>query len=107
MSFDQRVDDFIVLDDRVIVELLTDDFADEDPLAGRNVVCLDNKGELLWRIQNAGVTRTTADGREIPDPFMGIGLDEDGKTIKVGIAMGVDFDLDPETGEITNPVFTK
>lgn len=107
VSFKEEVFESLQLPDRVIVLLNPADFADEDPFSGRNIVCLDEKGELLWRIEDAGVTRSTADGREIPDPFTGIELNDDGKTIEVGIAAGVDFDLDPETGEISNPVFTK
>ncbi len=31
----------------------------------------------------------------------------DGKAIPVGVQWGIDYELDPETGEISNPVFRK
>ena len=38
IEFEQRVEDLVVLDDRVIIRLYVDDFAVGDPLVGRNLL---------------------------------------------------------------------
>ncbi len=106
LTFDQRVDEVVVLSDRVIVELLVDDFDEDDPLKGRNIIALDENGKMLWRIQDRGITRTTKDGREIPESYTGLGLEDDG-VVRVSTPFGFDYDLDSETGGISNPVFDK
>ncbi len=62
-AFEQRIQQVLVLADRVIVRFRGKSFADDDPLKGRNIIALDENGEMLWRIQDRGVTRTTKDGK--------------------------------------------
>lgn len=107
ITFDQRIDETVTLSDRVILRLMVDDFDVGDPLVGRNVLAFDGDGRLLWRIPPTGGTRSRPDGTEAPEAYFGLGLDDDGKTVKIGTPDGFEYDLDPETGDISNPVFTK
>ena len=106
ISFEQRVNEFVELADRVIVELYVDDFEVGDPLVGRNILAFDENGEMLWRIPATGVTRRSVLGGETPEAFFGLWLGDDGK-VKTGTPNGFDWDIDPDTGKISNPIFTR
>ena len=106
IEFEQRVEDLVVLDDRVIIRLYVDDFAVGDPLVGRNLLAYDAKGELLWRIPATGVMRDSVHGGQTPEAFFDLWMGDDGK-VKSATPDGFEFDVDPEMGKISNPVFTK
>lgn len=64
----------------------------------RNIWCFDKRtGERLWVIEQEKGNN--------PRVFTGASI-EDG-VLRVGTTQGLDYDLDPETGKISNPVFTK
>ncbi len=107
LTFEQEIYQSVELPDRVIVLLHPGDFAKDDPLKGCNIIALDEDGEMLWRIQDRGVTLTTKDGKEISESYTGLGLAKDEKTVRVSTPFGFLYELDPETGQISNPKFTK
>ncbi len=103
VTFGQKVKQVIVLDDRVIIRLLVDDFAEGDPMVGRNILAFDAEGKMLWRVMDHGATLEADDGNgRVPQAFLALWVDDDRKTIKAGIPAFI-FDLDPETGELSNP----
>ena len=106
IKFDQSIAAIVRLDDRVLVELNSDDFAVGDPLVGRNILAFDANGELLWRIPATGVMRRSVHDGETPEAFFGLWLDGDGK-VRTGTPNGFDWDVDPDTGKISNPEFTR
>ena len=101
IEFEQRVDELVVLDDRVIIHLHVSDFSVGDPLVGRNILAFDASGEMLWRIPATGVIRGKS-----PEAFFDLWMGDDGK-VRTGTANGFDWDVDPDTGKISNGVFTK
>lgn len=105
IEFDVPVIDTIVLEDRVLVLLDSYYYSDNDPDAGRNVFAYDANGEFLWRIQDSGFTSVSNRDHvtEVPQGYTGIALENDGR-ITVNQPIGCEFDVDPETGEISNMV---
>lgn len=102
-----RIDQFVTLDDRVIIMFEFPDEMEDDPESGRNIFAYDETGKELWRIEDSGIVGPgSEDETEVPWPYTGIGQEEDGRII-VGHPAGYDFDLDPETGKVSNAVFTK
>jgi len=102
IAFDQDVYEFVELSDRVIVNLLLDDFPRDRSFDGRNIVCFDKNGKVLWKIQDSGVKVEITYGPTILLGYTGLWRPEGSDTIKVG---GIDwtYDLDPETGHVSNP----
>ena len=95
LSFDQAVHTVIKLDDRVIIHLKTDGFLRGDPMVGRNVLCFDKNGEMLWRIEDTGMT--IGEGEDnVPQSFLSLSLKDDGK-IRVGNPDAFFF-VNPENG---------
>ena len=107
IEFDQRVEDMVVLADRVLIELRVSDFAVGDPLVGRNILAYDAEGKLLWRIPANGLMRPSRFGGETPEAYFGLWFDESDNKLKTTIPSGWTLELDPETGEPFDPVFTK
>ena len=106
LVFDQRVDEAVTLEDRVIIHLRVDDFEVGDPLVGRNVIALDASGNLLWRIPATGYTVRNRLGLEVPEAFFGLELEEDHKTITIGTPDTV-YEIDPESGELSNATINR
>jgi len=102
VNFNQRIEEIIEMSDRVIVNLLLSDFPRDRSFDGRNIVCVSKNGKILWRIENSGVEIEISFGPKILLGYYDLWRPEDGDTIKVG---GIDweYDLDPETGGISNP----
>ena len=106
IRFDQRIEKFVVLDDRVIVALRVSAFEVGDSLVGRNILAFDEKGEMLWRIPATGARRSSRFGGTTPEAYLDLYVGDGGK-IHVGSPSGVRFDLDPMTGEISNGVIDR
>ena len=105
--FDQPIVDFLVHNDRVIVMFELADEMEDDPDFGRNIFAYDETGKELWRIEDSGIVGPgREDDKEVPWSYTGMGQEADGRII-VSEPFGFEFDLDPETGKISNPVFTK
>ena len=90
----------IPLSDRVILLLDEEDLSEDDPRYERNVIALGKDGEMLWRIEDVGFKGN-------PCPYSGLGFDEDGVTILVYDWGGACYNLDPETGKLSNLLFTR
>ena len=81
---------------------------DEDDLSGdRNVVAVGRNGAMLWRVAPSGSIASGGPGRT--SQFVGVDIENrDGEeVIVVYDGMGACYDLDPETGKLSNPVLTK
>jgi hypothetical protein len=74
------------------------DKIDDMPIT-RNIWCFDKKtGERLWAIEQ--------EKRNTPNTYGRSGFSSDG-ALRASAQGGITYDLDPETGKISNPVFTK
>ena len=101
LEFDQRIKEIIELPDRLIIRLVLDDFPRDRSFDGRNIVCIGEDGKTLWRIENSGVEIEISSGPTILLGYYDLWRPEDGDTIKVG-GLDWEYDLDPETGGISN-----
>ena len=107
IEFSWRINTFVALEDKVIILFRTADFPEDDPESGRNIFAYDETGKELWRIQDSGFTAPRLeDDTEVPQPYTGMGPEDDGR-ITVFQPIGCEFDLDPETGKISNMSFVK
>lgn len=89
-----------ILNDRIILLLDNNEGKILDTESfdkSRNGFCLDLKGNILWQIEKP---------RSENDCYCNIYIYND-KSFKAVSCKGITYDLDPETGKISNPVFTK
>ncbi len=106
LIFEQRVSEVLTVDDRVLVRLNSFDFPADDSDAGRNVFAYDENGELLWRIEDSGFAAGGPGGKPVKQGYTGMGPDEDGR-FRVFQPIGCLYDVDLETGKISNPELTR
>ena len=106
VTFPQEIEEVVVLEDRVILRLLTDDFEEGDPLEGQNILALDAEGKLLWRIEGPIYTNLNEQDEKVPGGYSGLAKSDDGQ-IFAFIPIGYVLDLDSNTGKVSNPVFVK
>ncbi len=73
----------------------------------RNIFAVNDKGEVVWQIEKSPHERPGpyGSGETIPNPFTGMIVDETGQ-LKVGDA-SFSYDVDIETGKLSNPEFTR
>jgi hypothetical protein len=93
----------IYKDKRVLVLLNYMDYSKK--LGNQNVYCLDEKADILWRIQDPFHEADPKEKKE-KDAFAGIYVKENeqlGATTLAGYA----YDIDAETGEVSNARFVK
>ena len=100
LTFDQKVAKVSVAPDKVLVLLNPIDFAEDDPDAGRNILALDSKGDLIWKIEDAGFKIQLDGGREMPDGYVGMKLWSDGR-FSAFQGIGCRCFIDLKTGKIT------
>jgi len=93
LVFDQRVAVLIELDDRTIIRLKTDDFDYGDPLVGRNILCFDNEGKMLWRVEDHEMV---IGKKDTPQSFLSLMIGENGE-IETDIPDAY-FNINPENG---------
>ncbi|GEM_PF-2165319 len=96
VQLDKPVVQYLIVDDKVIVLLNSDEYDKGDMLVGRNVLAYDLEGNQLWRVPDHGLRRPA--NPKVPDAYFGIYLDEKGKLW--GETPGVDIEIDPKTGKL-------
>ena len=105
IEFEAPITKVLEIRNKIVVRLNVDDLDDEDPMLERNVICVDQNARVLWRIERS--EGPLDEGVPILNPYAGIGLNDD-ETGAVAYDMGGQcFDLDLETGAISNPIFTR
>lgn len=107
IHFVPRVFKAVELEDRVILELNTDDYSVGDPEIGRNIVCYGADGTMLWQIEPTGVMCTSRLGGLTPEAFFNLHQHSETGEITIGTPDGWIFKLDPETGKYFDGVFLK
>jgi hypothetical protein len=102
LEFPQRISEAVQLSDRVVLLLDEEDFEEGDEMVGRNVLCIGETGDVLWRIVPASAKATEHDPEwAAPEPYDDVWQDPETEKLKVRVP-DITFDLDPETGEISN-----
>ena len=92
---------------RVIVLLDDEEYAPDDPTGDRNVIAVDRDGAMLWRIAPSGSIASGGPGRTSPFVALEIENRGGGEVVIVYDVAGACYDLDSETGKLSNPVLTK
>ncbi len=107
VELEQPIEDMVERRDRVIVVLDDEEYAPGDPTGDRNVVAVDRNGTMLWRIVPSMSPTPGEPGRT--EPFIAVDIkNRDGEEkVVVYDGMGSRYDLDTETGKLSNPVLTK
>ena len=105
-EMEQPIRDTIELEDRIVVLLDDEAYPDGDPNEERNVLAVSKSGEMLWRIVRAPMRRGGEKSTDM-NPYTGIWFRDDGKSVLVGDWGGCDYDLDTDTGEVSNAIFTR
>lgn len=101
----QDVDQFGGL---LIVTLDYELYPERDPHAEQNIVALDSVGEIKWRIQRTPSAPTLKGEREF-NPYVGIDVRpvRDDGLLEAYDGSGLCWSVDPETGNVSNPIVTK
>ena len=105
-EMEQPVRDAIELEDRVLIRLDNFSYPDGDRNEERNIIAVSKSGEMLWRIVRAPLRRGGERSRHM-NPYIGMGYDEGDSTLRVADGDGCDYDLDTDTGEVSNALFTR
>ena len=100
ITFDVPVREFLELSDRVLVRVSNFTWPETDPDFGRNIFAYDLDGNALWRVEDARVMVGGRTVDEVSQGYMAFQRGDDGK-IYVWI-LDYRFDLDPETGKVSN-----
>jgi outer membrane protein assembly factor BamB len=81
----------------------------EIPLINRNVVALNPDGEIVWTIEQSRNVYATGDLNDqtiVANPFVSLGVLDGGRVVVCDLG-GLTYDLDIETGKLSNPIFTQ
>ena len=105
-EMEQPVLKAIELEGRVIVQLDWETYPLGDRNGERNIIAVSKSGEMLWRIVRGPIRRGGEKGPDL-NPYTGMGYAEDGRTLMVYDVGGCEYDLDSDTGEVSNPVFSR
>jgi hypothetical protein len=94
--------------DRLFVLLEYDDYEDGDPRAERNIVAVDQNGRILWRIEMAPEVRVV-DGKRMDNSYIGIdpNTGKKDRPVEAYDTTGSCWKVDPETGKVSDPVFSR
>ena len=102
---EKKIRKVVPLDDKVVVLFRHGDYDETDFSQKRNVIALDRRGKMLWRIQES--SEWVQEGKELANPYIGVGFRDEGERIVACDMGGMDADLDPETGTLSNIRFSK
>ena len=107
VELEKPIREIVEFPDRVIVLFSPDTYTGEEPGIDRNVIVVDRKGAMLWRIERSMSPTPGESGRT--SPFVGVGIENiDGEDVLlVYDGLGSCYDLDVGTGKLSNPVLTK
>ncbi len=98
-KFDGTVAEYLIVENRVLIRLNI-----ESQTGNRNIFCLNERAEILWQIQDSDTYRPGLGKSEAP--FTGMRITEDGK-VRVSNWDSHGYDLDIETGKLSNAKWTK
>ena len=100
--FRDAIKETLAHENRILVVLNYMDYS--KTLGNRNIFCLNERAEALWQIQNPDDSRT--DGKQTDSPFVGMHITKDGR-LRATSWCSYAYDVDMETGKLSNATFTK
>ncbi len=98
--------EYVSFDDRLVVLLNSDHYEDLDKRVGQNILCFDLKGNVLWRVESHEMEIENHDGILVPEAYFGLWYDKKQRQLRCG-TIQYNFDLDPNTGQISNSEWTR
>lgn len=98
-DFKDKITEVLTVSDRILVRLNI-----ESGSGNRNIFCLNERGEVLWQIQDSDTYRPGLPKSEAP--FTGMRVTEDGK-VRVSNWDSHGYELDMETGRLSEARWTK
>lgn len=108
IDFEVSVWDVRRYGDLIFVLLDYDEYKKGDPNAERNIVAVGLDGHIRWRIEMAPQVRVVL-GKRLDNSYVGIDP-ETGKKDRLLEAYdttGSCWKVDPETGKVSDPIFTR
>ena len=105
VDLEKPIEQVLAFQDKIIVVFQYDTYDDGDPNEERNVVAVDERGTHLWRIERTPSAITNPDGSREWNAYVGITL-ERGNVLAYDWG-GICWTVDPETGEVSDPIFTR
>lgn len=99
LVFEQRIVKVIEFNGKIIVLLNSDDFKEGEILSSRNIIAYDKKGQLVWRIEDAGIKIRNRNNEYIPQPYLSLWVGRDGNTLHAGLG-GVEVEVNPTDGTL-------
>ena len=103
ITYEREIDVILPLSDRFLVLFDVFEFSESDPDAGRNLFAYDSTGKQLWRVQDAKMKRRGRTVEKLSQGYTGLRQGKDG-TIYAWV-MDWRYELDPNTGKISNPKY--
>ncbi len=107
VELEKPIRQIVEFDIRIIVLFNPDAYTGEEPGIDRNVVAVGRDSAMLWRIEPSGSIASGGPGRTSPFVALEIENRGGGEVVIVYDGMGACYDLDSETGKLSNPVLTK
>ena len=107
VELEKPIKNLIERRDQVIVVFRYGAYEVDDSERDRNVIAVDHRGTMQWRIERSMSSTPAEPGRTAP--FVGVDIrqrNEEEALVAYDI-MGSCYDLDSETGKLSNPVLTK
>lgn len=106
VELEVRIKDVEPYKDLLLVLLDDEMYQRGDDRAERNAIALSKSGRLVWRIQRTP-SAPIRGGRRVWNAYVGIGPGESGRPIEAYDWTGRCWKVDPETGEVSDPIFTR
>lgn len=107
LELEHPIEDVLKIADRIVVLFRYDGYSSADENAERNCVGLDAKGSQRWRIQQTPSSRLNPDNSRMWNPYVAIELLDDQQKLVAYDAGGLCWKVDPDTGEVSDPIFTR
>ena len=95
-------------DELVVIRFAYDEYDQDDLNGERNVLALDTAGNVVWRIQQAPSVPVVS-GKRVLTSYVGIDTETGNpdRPLEAHDSSGLTWRVDPETGEVSEPIFTK
>jgi len=93
----------------ILVRMDDREYGDGDPNAERNILAVDGTGAVKWRIQKTPDAPLNADGKKAWNAYVGMSTetDDENREIEAYDRTGLCWKVDPGTGGISDPIFTR
>ena len=105
VELEKPIEAVVEIQDRFVVLFLDDRYEATDPMLERNVVAVDMSGTMLWRIQRTPSAIKGLDGNRMLNPYVAIVLERG--ELRAYDMGGLFWKVDPETGEVSDAIFTR